>query len=153
MKTVFTFAGLVVCALLVLETAQAQVAAQIIAREKASWEAWQKKDKTFWADFLTDDGTYFSPRSPYMETDPKVNFLPKIDVYFEQYKILDFQMYNARVQMLGDNAAVLTYNESVTADFGGKVTNFTGKVTAVYVKQGNTWKVAHGHETLNPGMD
>ena len=49
--------------------------------------------------------------SPYLETDPKVNFIPKLDQYFEQFKMLDFQMYNPRVQVYGD-VAVLTYNQA-----------------------------------------
>jgi len=151
MNRTFMFVALCVCVSIVAHTAHAQVAAQIIAREKASFESWQKKDKAFYMDFIADDGTYFGPRSPYLEVDPKTNFLSKIDMYFEQFKILDFTMYNPRVQMLGENAAVLTYNEAVTADVGGKVINYTGKVTSVYMKQGNTWKNVHGHETMNPG--
>jgi ketosteroid isomerase-like protein len=130
--------------------AVAQVDKQVIAREKASVEAWQKKDKTFFSDYLADDATYFGPRSPYLDVDPKTNFLPKFEVYTEQFKILDFTMYNPRVQVYGD-CAVLTYNESVTASAGGKTFEYTGKVTSVYVKQGNVWRVVHGHETANPG--
>ena len=66
------------------------------------------------------------------------------------FKYIDFQMYNPRVQVYGD-AAVLTYNSAVMADFGGKVMNYTAKMTSVYVKQGNTWRLAHGHESVNPG--
>ncbi len=132
------------------QSARAQVANQIIAREKAASEAWQQKDKAFWADFLTDDATYFGAMSPYLETDAKVNFVPKLDQYFEQYKMLDFQMYNPRVQVYGD-VAVLTYNHAQTVDMGGNMMNYTSKVTSVYVKQGNTWRVVHGHESMNPG--
>jgi hypothetical protein len=28
--------------------------------------------------------------------------------------------------------------------------NYTAKMTSVYVKQGNTWRVVHGHESMNP---
>ncbi len=131
------------------QSAHAQVADQIIAREKAAFEAWQKKDKAFWADYLTDDATYFGAMSPYLETDPKVNFVPKLDQYFEQFKMLDFQMYNPRVQVY-DDVVVLTYNQAQTVDMGGNVMNYTGKVTSVYVKQGNTWRVVHAHESMNP---
>jgi ketosteroid isomerase-like protein len=134
-----------------LTSVHAQIDKQVIAREKASWEAWQKKDKAFWSDYLTDDGTYFGSRNPYLETDPKVNFIPKLDMYFDTFKILDYQMYNPRVQVYGD-VAILTYNSAVTADIGGKTIDYTAKVTSVYVKQGNTWRVAHGHESMNPGM-
>ena len=132
------------------QSAHAQVADQIIAREKAAFEAWQKKDKGFWADYLTDDATYFGAMSPYLETDPKVNFIPKLNQYFEQFKMLDFQMYNPRVQVY-DDVVVLTYNQAQTVDMGGNVMNYTGKVTSVYVKQGNTWRVVHAHESMNPG--
>ena len=144
---------LLVAAILVggFASVYAQVDKAIIIREKASVEAWQKKDKAFYMDLYTDDGTYFGPRSPYLETEPKANFLPKLDKYFEEFKILDFQMYNPRVQVYGDDTAILTYNEAVTASFGGKTIDYTGKVTSVYVKQGNAWRLAHGHETMNPG--
>jgi uncharacterized protein (TIGR02246 family) len=126
------------------------IANQIIAREKAAAEAWQRKDKAFYMDLFTDDATYFGAMSPYLEIDAKTNFLPKFDEYVERFKMLDFQMYNPRVQVYGDTA-ILTYNAGVMADFGGRVMNYTSKVTVIYVKQGNTWRVAHGHESMNPG--
>jgi ketosteroid isomerase-like protein len=125
------------------------VAAQIIAREKASVDAWQRKDKAFFADFLADDATFFSPMHPYLEENPKENFLPKFEKYAEIVKFEDFQMYNPRVQVYGDTA-VLTYNSSVSMTMAGQPLNYTGKVTSVYVKQGNTWRVVHAHETMNP---
>ena len=131
------------------ETPQQALAAQIIAREKASVEAWQKKDKAFYADFLAEDATFFSSESPYLETEPKENFLPKFDQYVEMFKINDFQMHNPRVQVYGDTA-ILTYNSSVSVNFGGQPLNYTAKVTSVYIKQGNTWRVVHAHETINP---
>lgn len=131
------------------DPSQEAIANQIIAREKASVEAWQKKDKAFMADFLSDDATYFGPMNPYLETDPKTNFLPKFEQYVEMVKYIDFQMYNPRVQIYGDTA-VLTYNSNVAATIGGQPTNYTGKMTSVYVKQGNTWRVVHGHESMNP---
>jgi ketosteroid isomerase-like protein len=128
---------------------QSAIASQIIAREKAGFEAWQRKDKAFYADFLADDATYFSGMNPYLETDPKTNFLPKFEQYAEQFKYLDWQMYNPRVQVYGDTA-ILTYNGSFVITIGGQPVNYTAKLTSVYVKQGNTWRVVHGHETMNP---
>jgi ketosteroid isomerase-like protein len=124
-------------------------ASLIIAREKASFEAWQKKDKAFFADYLADDNTSFGPRNPYRETEPKINFLPKFEQYAEMFKILDFQMYQPLVQVYGD-VAILTYTEDITGTYSGQPMNYTGKVTAVYVKQGGTWRVVHGHESVNP---
>jgi ketosteroid isomerase-like protein len=131
------------------ETSQQAIAAQIIAREKASVAAWQKKDKAFYTDFLADDATFFTSESPYLETDPKENFFPKFEQYADLFKMNDFQMYNPRVQVYGDTA-ILTYNSSSSVNFGGQTINYTSKVTSVYVKQGNTWRVVHAHETMNP---
>jgi ketosteroid isomerase-like protein len=134
-----------------IEPNQQAIAASIIAREKASFEAWQRKDKVFFADFMTDDATFFSWMSPYLETEPKVNFLPKFEQYAEMVKFNDYGMYNPRVQVYGDTA-VLTYNSSISASFGGQPMHYTAKVTSVYAKQGNIWRVVHTHESMNPGM-
>lgn len=128
---------------------QQSIAAQIIAREKSSFEAWQRKDKAFFADLLAEDATYFSPMSPYLDAEPRVNFLPKFEQYAEMFKYNDVQMYNPRVQVYGD-VAVLTYNSSVSGTMMGQPINYTAKMTVVYVKQGNTWRVVHGHESMNP---
>ena len=125
------------------------IAAAIIAREKASVDAWQRKDKAFYADFVADDATFFSSMNPYLEENPKENFLPKFEKYAEIVKFDDYQMYNPRVQVYGDTA-ILTYNSSVSATMAGQPMNYTAKVTSVYVKQGNTWRVVHAHESINP---
>lgn len=150
MKHLLICITLVACLVAGSITAFAQVDKQIIALEKASVEAWQKKDKAFYADYLADDATYFGPRSPYLDVDPKVNFLPKFEQYVAMFKYLDFEMYNPRVQVYGD-VAILTYNESVTAEVNGKPMSYTGKVTSIYAKQGGTWRTVHGHESVNAG--
>ena len=127
-----------------------EVARAVIARERASFEAWQRKDKAFFAGLLADDATYFSPHSPYLETDPVQNFLPKFEKMVETFKYEDFQMYNPRVQVYGDTA-VLTYNAATAVNVGGRTLHYTSKMTSVYARQGNTWRVVHGHESLNPG--
>lgn len=125
------------------------IARAVIAREKASITAWQRKDKAFFADLLADDMTYFSAQHPYLEVDPKENFLPKFEQYTEMFKINDHQMYNPRVQVYGDTA-VLTYNGGVSGSFNGQPLNYTAKTTVVYVRQGDRWRVVHAHESINP---
>lgn len=149
--TVIACVGLVLLAsrIAFADPASQDITNQIIAREKASVEAWKRKDKVFFAEYLADDATYFGPTNPYLETDPKENFLPNFERLAEMIKFNDFQMYNPRVQAYGD-AAVLTYNSSVSATMGGQPVNYTGKMTSVYVKKGGIWRVAHGHESMNP---
>jgi ketosteroid isomerase-like protein len=134
------------------ESAFGQADAEIISREKGAVQAWQQKNKAYWTDYLAKDATYFGPYSPYRDDNPQETFLPNFEKYVEMYQILDFQMYNPRVQMFG-NVAVLTYDEAVTSNMAGTVMNYTGKVTAVFVREGGTWKIVHGHESLNPGME
>ncbi|MBV9209144.1 MAG: nuclear transport factor 2 family protein [Acidobacteria bacterium] len=123
------------------------IANEIIAREKASFTAWQRKDKAFYADYWAEDFTEFLPSNPYL--DNKSNLMPKFDQMVEHWKILDFQMYNPQVQVYGETA-VLTYNESISGTYDGQPSSYTGKVTMVYVKQGNTWRGVHYHESINP---
>ncbi len=132
------------------EMSQQAIADQIIANEKAATVAWQHKDKAFWADHLSNDATAFFGQSPYLEVDPKTNFIPKFDQMVDMMKVIDAEMYNPRVQVYGD-VAILTYNESAMVNLGGRVMSYTGKVTSVYNKQGNTWRVVHTHESMNPG--
>lgn len=127
-----------------------EIARAVIARERASAGAWQRKDKNFFATFMADDATFFGAMNPYLETDPKENFIPKFEQYTEMFKILDTQMYNPRVQVYGD-IAILTYNSASTVNMGGRVMNYTGKMTSVYRRQGDTWRVVHGHESVNAG--
>jgi len=127
-----------------------EVARAVVARERASFDAWQRKDKSFFAGLLADDATYFMPANPYLEVDPRQNFLPKFEKYAEMIRYQDFEMYNPRVQVYGDTA-VLTYNTSVAATIAGRPVQYTGKMTSVYVRQGGQWRVVHGHESVNPG--
>ncbi len=127
-----------------------EVARAVIARERASFDAWRRKDKAFFAGFMADDATYFGMMNPYLETDPKENFLPKFEQLTEMFKMLDFQMYNPRVQVYGDTA-VLTYNAAATVNMGGRTMHYTSKMTSVYVRQNGVWRVVHGHESMNPG--
>ena len=127
-----------------------EVAKAVIAREKAATEAWKRKDKAFYADLLTADATYFGAMNPYLATDPRENLIPKFEQYAEMFKFVDYQMFNPRVQVYGDTA-VLTYNFAAMIEMAGRTMNYTGKMTVVYVKQGDTWRVVHGHESVNPG--
>ncbi len=127
---------------------QQSIAGEIIAREKASFAAWQRKDKAFYADYWADDFTEFLPSNPYL--DKKANLMPKFEQMTEAWKIADFQMYNPHVQVYGD-VAVLTYNESISGKYEGQPSSYTGKVTMVYVKQGGAWRGVHYHESMNPG--
>ena len=127
-----------------------EVARAVVARERAALDAWRRQDKNFFADYIADDATHFGAMHPYLDTDPKENFLPRFEQLTEMFKVLDFQMYHPRVQVYGDTA-ILTYNSAQTVNVGGRVMHFTSKMTSVYVRQNGVWRVVHGHESMNPG--
>lgn len=129
---------------------QPNVVAQLVARERAAVAAWQRRDRAFYENYLAEDATYFGPMNPYLEIEPRVNFLPKFERMTEMFKITEFEIYNPRAQVYGD-IAILTYNSAVLANIGGRTMHYTGKMTVVYRRQGNDWRVVHGHESMNPG--
>lgn len=125
---------------------QRSVAEEVIARERASFEAWKRRDKAFYADYWAEGFTEFLPSSPYLDT--RENILPKFEQLTERWKIVDYAMYNPRVQAYGD-VAVLTYNEMISGTYDGQPSTYTGKVTMVYVRQGGVWRGVHYHESAN----
>jgi ketosteroid isomerase-like protein len=116
--------------------------------EKASVEAWKRRDKAFYADYWANDFTMFLPQNPYLDADAKANSLSKFEQKTEQWKLIDLQIYNPRVQVYGD-IAVLTYNEAVEGLSDGRPTSYTGKVTMIYHRQGGKWRGVHYHESEN----
>jgi len=112
---------------------------EVIAREKASFDAWKRKDKAFY------DMTEFHPPSQKIAT--KAEVMPKLAEIMERWRLADIKMEDPRVQVYG-NVALLTYVESVSGSWDGKPSRYQGKVTMVYVKQNGVWRGAHYHESL-----
>ena len=129
-------------------TSQQAITREIIALEKASFTAWQRKDKRFYADYWADDFTEFLPQSPNLTANPKQSLLPNLQQSFDDWELIDIQMKEPRVQVYG-NVAVLTYAESVQGSYKGEPKKYTGKVTMVYVRRDGKWKGVHYHESEN----
>ena len=108
-----------------------KVEAQLIALEKAGWEAWKKNDAVWFEanlapDFTTVDGT------------PKAVFIKKVmSCQVESYSLGDI-----RVRMLDDNAALLTYSVSQHAVCGGTAAPVTVQATSNVVRRGGQWLAA-----------
>ncbi|HUK25097.1 MAG TPA: nuclear transport factor 2 family protein [Terriglobales bacterium] len=122
----------------------ASVKAEVIAREKASFDAWKRKDKAFYQDYWADDMTEFLPESRRLAT--KAEIMPKFEEVTRRWQLDDIQMHDPRVQVYG-NVALLTYTESVWGRYDGKPSHYEGKVTMVYLHEGGEWKGVHYHES------
>jgi ketosteroid isomerase-like protein len=123
----------------------AEIRHQIIAREKASFDAWSRKDKAFYQDYWADDMTEFLPESRHLAT--KAEVMPTFDKIVNRWRLEEIQMHDPRIQVYG-KVAILTYTESVTGRYDGKLSHYEGKVTMVYVREGGEWKGVHYHESV-----
>src|ERR1700755_982186 len=110
------------------------IADEIIALEKASFQAWKRKDKQFYAEYWADDFTEFLPQSGQLTANPKMNLLPNLEQSFDDWDLIDIQMQEPRVQIDGD-IAVLTYTEAVQGNYKGTPSSYAGKVTMIYAKR------------------
>ncbi len=111
------------------------VEAQIIAIEKAGWEAWKNKDAKWFQANLTDDA--LSVRSDGV-TDKAQNIkdLPNCEVKsvsLDGFKFL----------MLDKNSALITFTGMQDAVCGGKTQPSTVRASSVYVKRGGKWLNAY----------
>jgi ketosteroid isomerase-like protein len=120
------------------------VADEIIAREKASFDAWKRKDKAFYDDYWAANMTEFLPDEATLAR--KAELMPRFDEMAAKWKLDAVEMLNPDVQVLG-NVAILTYNENVSGTYDGRPMQYAGKVTMIYVKQKGVWRGVHYHES------
>ena len=116
-----------------------KVEAEIIALEKAGWEAWKNKD-TSWIQkngtdevlYITSDGT--SDRSQYNE------FTLSCDI--KSFSLADFKLV-----MLDKDAVLLTYTATQEGVCGGQKIPSQVRAAVNYVKRGGKWLEAMYMET------
>jgi ketosteroid isomerase-like protein len=121
-----------------------QVTKDIVARENASFEAWKHKDKAFYDDYWASDMTEFLPDDAHLAR--KSEMMPRFDEMTEKWKLDYVHILDPVVRLYGD-VAILTYNEDVSGTYEGKPSQYKGKVTMIYVKQGGHWRGVHYHES------
>lgn len=117
---------------------------EIIAREKASFVAWQQKDKAFYASYWGDEMTEFLPDNPHLTS--KREEMPVFEHLVTAWRLDSIEMIHPDVRVYGD-VALLTYEEAVSGASDGKPVRYRGKVTMVYVKRNGQWQGIHYHES------
>jgi len=120
------------------------VTQELLARERASFAAWQRNDSTFYADYWADDMTEFLPDSPTLTR--KTELMPRFSDMARHWKLDSLEILNPEVHLYGD-VALLTYNEVVSGRYDGQASHYFGKVSMVYVKQRGRWRGVHYHES------
>ena len=117
-----------------------KVEAQIIALEKAAWEAWKNKDAKWYQTNLTED--FLLVNSEGVNNKSEVVKSTASDCEVKSYSLDNFKFV-----MLNKDAALITYTGMQNAVCGGKTLATNVNSSAVYVRRGGKWLEALYTET------
>jgi hypothetical protein len=109
--------------------------AQLIAREKASWAAWQSKDVAFWRRHLSADHVEIDgPDGPQDR-----NYVLK-GVAGRTCTVPTYKIDNFTFRRLGADAGMLVYRASQEFACGAKRIPNVGWVTSLYARRNGKWE-------------
>lgn len=120
---------------------------QILQTERNAWEAIKNKQAAALGDYFTDDASIFEEGQAY-RVSGKAQILSGLQAWLQQAELRSYQMLDPQVQALG-NTALLTYYFTDSGVSGGKEFSTAGKISIVFVKQGNAWRAVHEHRSVN----
>ena len=108
---------------------------QLIAREKASWAAWQKKDLAFWQRHLSADHVEIDgPGGPQDR-----NYVLK-GVANRTCTVPTYELGNFTFRRRGADAGMLVYRASQEFACGDKRIPNVGWVTSLYARRNGKWE-------------
>ena len=107
-----------------------------------------KPDVTFLSRVFGEEVTHFHPGSPY-RYEGRERLVKEFLGFPQRATDITYEMISPKVQMIGDNAAVVTYYISESWMEKGTFKTITEKATEVYEKKGNSWSLTHSHYSLN----
>ena len=120
-----------------------ELAEELIAAEKAGWDAWEKGDtKTFRAGF-TEDAVYVVPGGSVLRGIETI--MADVEDHGCDVRSLDFADF--QVRQLSSDVAVLTYTVTQDITCEGRILPGTIFATSVYVRQDGEWLVTNYQET------
>jgi ketosteroid isomerase-like protein len=132
------------------QTANKQVADEIIAIVKAQWEAGDKKNTKEAMKNVADDYTEFNGDYATRLDGKAVNVRLSEASDKASGQNIASEMLNEKVQVYGD-VAILTYNfAGLNQDKDGKTEPSRAKSTRVYVKQNGKWMLVHANFGADP---
>lgn len=116
---------------------------ELIAREKAEWQAWANGDGEAYRDWLTEDATFAVAGDGL--TTGRDAIIADISSHDCEIKDLDFADFNLR--QLSPDVAVLTYTATSETTCQGQKLPGALYATSIYVRQGSEWRLASYQET------
>ena len=113
----------------------ASVEETLVAREKQSWDAWQKKDVAFWQRHLSDDHVEMDgPGGPQDR-----NFVMS-GIANRTCAVTTYNLDKFTFRQLGRDAAMLVYHAAQEFACGDKRIPNVGWVTSVYQRRDGRWQ-------------
>lgn len=117
-----------------------KVEAQIIALEKAGWEAWKNKDSSWTRDNVTEE--FLLVNSDGVSNKTQVVKSTATDCEVKSYSLDNFKFVT-----LDKDSALMTYTAMQDGVCGGKTIPANVRASVVYVKRGGKWLEALYMET------
>lgn len=121
-------------------SSEQEVAATLIAMERAALDRWGNGDTSGFVEISVPDVTYFDP---YVER--RLDGLEELSTHYEPLASVivndGYEMIEPRVQKFGD-IAVLTYNYIAYEKDGSRLKQ---NCTEVYRNDGDQWQIVHTH--------
>ncbi len=117
-----------------------KVEAQIIALEKAGWEAWKNKNAAWYQTNLAEDALQVNREGVLSKSQI-------VKVAGTDCEIKSFSLDNFKFLMLDKNSALITFTGMQDGVCGGKTIPAKVHSTSVYVKRGGKWLNALYTET------
>ena len=116
------------------------IAAHIIALERAALERWGKGDPSGFLELSAEDVVYFDP---FLERrlDGHAQLTQHYEAIRGKVQIARYELLNPVVQVIGD-AAVLTFNY---VSWGGNENEFRWNCTEVFRKDPQGWRLVQTH--------
>ena len=108
--------------------------------EKSAWEAWKNKDTKFWDGFMSDKYIEAGPNGK-IDKAGAIKMMSEDKSEVKSYSVSDDQM-----QMLGNDAALLTYKAQQDYTDNGKPGPKEVWAASVYVREGDKWKSVYHNE-------
>ena len=125
---------LAVLSLLVAVDAQvSKVEGELVAIERASWEAWQKRDGNFFETFLSDDHVEVGQSGIAGKTQI-VAFVGNPICKVNSYKVDQF-----KITLFDKNTALLTYRAEQDTSCGSVIVPSPAWASSLYIKRDGRW--------------
>jgi hypothetical protein len=108
----------------------------LIATEKRSWEAWQKRDGRFFDAFLSDDHVEVGPTG----TSGKAGIVAFVGS--QACKVASYKVDNFKVSIFGEDTALVTYRADQDTVCNGNKVPTPVWVSSLYIRRDGQWQNA-----------